>query len=35
MVVKNIDQRTETGPGGVVIERTGVELEAGAEIIGE
>jgi len=35
MVVKSINQRTETGPGGVVIEHTGAELEAGAEIIGE
>jgi len=33
MEVRKITQRTETGPGGVVIERTGAEIETDATII--
>lgn len=33
MLVKEVDQRTETGPGGVIIEHTGVTLDEGATII--
>jgi hypothetical protein len=33
MEVKKIAQRTEIGPGGVAIEKTGFEPEANAEII--
>ena len=32
-LVKGIGQKTETGPGGVVIEKTGVEIEEDAVII--
>lgn len=32
-VVKGITQRTTEGPGGVVIEKTGVEIEDTATII--
>lgn len=33
LVVKKINQGTEEGPGGVVIEKTGVEIESDATII--
>jgi len=33
MLVKQVDQRSETGPGGVTIEHTGATLEDGATII--
>jgi len=31
--VRKINDRTEVGPGGVVIEKTGIEIEADATII--
>jgi len=32
-VVKKINQRTEDGPGGVKIEKTGIEIETDAVVI--